>query len=196
MPDSDQDAGLLSRLRARDQAAYETLVRRFGGRMLAVARRLLRNEDDARDAVQEAFLSAFQSIDRFEGHARLGTWLHRIAVNASLMKIRAQRRIPAAAGSIEDMLPAFKANGHRRDPRPAWQMSGDALLEQRETREMIRSKVDMLPEPYRIVLMLRDIEQIDTDQTARLLEISRAAVKTRLHRARMALRELLEKEFC
>ena len=191
---SDQDAGLVTRLRAGERSAYETLVRRFGGLMLAVARRLLRNEDDARDAVQEAFLAAFRSIDRFEGHAQLGTWLHRIVVNAALMKIRAQRRVPSVAGSIEEMLPAFEADGHRLNPRPAWDAAADALIEQRETREMIRRKVDTLPEPYRTVLLLRDIEEIDTDQTASLLEISRSAVKTRLHRARMALRKLLEEE--
>lgn len=194
MPDSIEEAALLRRLQAGDQSAYESLVRRFGGRMLAVAQRLLGNEDDARDALQEALLSAFKSIDQFEGHAQLGTWLHRIVVNASLMKVRAQRRCPTMDCSIEDMLPDFTADGHRRNARPAWQGPAETLLEQRETREMIRRKIDMLPEDYRIVLVLRDIEEMDTDETAAFLGINPGAVKTRLHRARMALRELLEME--
>jgi RNA polymerase sigma-70 factor (ECF subfamily) len=191
--DLNEEAALLSRMKAGDHAAYETLVRRFGGRMLAVARRLLRNEDDARDSVQEAFLSAFKAINRFEGDSQLGTWLHRIVMNAALMKLRSQRRRPVA-GSIEDLLPEFTADGHRRNPRPAWAASSETLLEQRETREMIRRKLDLLPEDYRIVLVLRDIEEMNTDQTARFLGIRPGAVKTRLHRARMALREQLEME--
>ncbi len=194
VPDSIEEAALLRRLQRGDESAFETLVRRFGGRMLAVTRRLLRNEDDACDALQEALLSAFKAINRFEGHAQLGTWLHRIAVNAALMKLRSLRRSPATAGSIGDMLPEFAADGHRHDPRAAWQTPTETLLERRETREMIRRKIDMLPEDYRNVVMLRDIEGMDTEATATLLGINPGAVKTRLHRARMALRELLEVE--
>ena len=192
--DSNDQSVLLRRLQSGDDSAYETLVRRFGGRMLAVARRFLRNEDDARDAVQEAFLSAFKSIHRFEGHSQLGTWLHRITLNAALMKVRSRRRRPEALGSIENLLPGFTADGHRRNPRPAWRASSETLLEQSETREMIRGKIDLLPEGYRPVLMLRDIEELSTDEVARFLGTSPGAVKTRLHRARMALRQLLEME--
>jgi RNA polymerase sigma-70 factor (ECF subfamily) len=194
VPDSIEEAALLRRLQAGDAAAYETLVRRFSPRMLAVARRLLRNEDDARDALQEALLSAFKAIGRFEGHAQLGTWLHRIVVNAALMKLRSLRRCAEVACPIEDLLPDYTADGHRRHPRPAWQAPAASLLEQREVRAMVRRKIGMLPEEYRNVLMLRDIEELDTAETATCLGITPGAVKTRLHRARMALRELLEME--
>ena len=96
---SEDDARLLEGLRRGDDAAYEELVRSQGGRLLAVTRRILGDEDDARDAVQEAFLSAFKSIDRFQGGSLVSTWLHRIAVNAALMKLRSRRRRPGERGA-------------------------------------------------------------------------------------------------
>jgi RNA polymerase sigma-70 factor (ECF subfamily) len=191
--DSIDDFALLQRLHSRDQRAYADLMLKYGGRMLAVAQRLLRNEQDAQDAVQDAFLSAFRSLDQFTGQSQLGTWLHRIVVNAALMKIRSRKRRDEC--SIEEMLPAFEHDGHRRNPRPAWRDAGDEILERREVRLFVRKKIDQLPEDYRTVLMLRDIEELDTDETANVLGISPGAVKTRLHRARMALRELLDREF-
>jgi RNA polymerase sigma-70 factor (ECF subfamily) len=108
------EADLVARLRAGSDAAYEELVRAQGARLLAVARRLLRSEEDARDAVQDAFISAFRAIDRFEGGSRLSTWLHRIVVNAALMKLRSQQRKPET--SIEDLLPRFLEDGHFAEP--------------------------------------------------------------------------------
>lgn len=183
---------LLTRLRARDDRAFETIVREHMPRMLAVARRLLRNDDDAADAVQDAFVSAFRSLDRFEGASRIGTWLHRIAVNAALMKLRARARRNEA--SIEALLPTFQSDGHRDNPRPAWSTSTESLLERAETLTMIRAQIDALPDDHRTVLVLRDVEGLDTEATAEALGISPGAVKTRLHRARMALRTLLERE--
>ena len=186
------EAQLLVQVKSGDPAACETLVRRFGGRMLAVAQRLLRNEDDAHDALQDAFLSAFRSIHQFEGQSQLGTWLHRIVVNASLMKLRARKRRRDC--SIEEILPTFDEDGHRRHVRAAWQAESEAILERQELRAVIRRKIDLLPEDYRSVLLLRDIEELNTEETAGVLGISPGAVKTRLHRARMALRGLLETE--
>jgi RNA polymerase sigma-70 factor (ECF subfamily) len=186
------EAALLARLRAGDEQAFEQIVREFGGRMLAAARRLLGSDDDAADAVQEAFISAFRSLHQFEGGARLGTWLHRIAINAALMKLRARRRRGEVA--IEGLLPTFTDDGHRRNPRPAWAESSADLLERRETIALVRARIDQLPDDYRTVLMLRDIEELSTEETAEVLGIRPGAVKTRLHRARMALRELLERE--
>ena len=181
---------LIDRLRAGDGAAYEELVRAHGGRMLAVARRMLRTDEDARDAVQEAFLSAFKSIDGFEGSSRVSTWLHRIVVNAALMKLRTKRRKPEQ--SIEDLLPAFLEDGHMAAPASPWREVGPDPVEQREVSQLVRDSIEKLPEAYRNVLLLRDIEDLDTEETARIMGISPGAVKTRLHRARQALRGLLE----
>jgi RNA polymerase sigma-70 factor (ECF subfamily) len=187
------DVELLRGLRAGKDEAFATLVRSHGGRMLAVARRFLSNEEDARDAVQDAFLSAFRAIDRFEGDAKLSTWLHRIVVNASLMKLRTRRRRPE--GKIDDLLPHFLENGHQAEPAAQWPRSADALIESAENRSLVRAAIDELPENYRTVLLLRDIEEYDTQQAAEALGLSRAAVKTRLHRARQALRQLLDEHF-
>lgn len=184
------DRVLLERLRAGEEGAYEELVRSYGGRMLAVARRFLPAEEDARDVVQDAFLSAFRSIDRFEGQARLSTWLHRIVVNAALMKLRTRRRKPEQ--SIEELLPGFHEDGHLERPASPWRTPGLDGAERAELRELLLDSIRSLPESYRNVILLRDIEDLDTGETAELLGISAGAVKTRLHRARLALRELLE----
>jgi RNA polymerase sigma-70 factor (ECF subfamily) len=190
---SGAETALVERLRRGDGVAFEELLRAHSGRLLAVARRLLGNEEDARDAVQDAFLSAFRSIDRFDGQAALGTWLHRIAVNAALTKLRSRRRHPEKP--IEELLPTFLEDGHQARPSRDWP-DPSAALQQDETRQSVRRHIDELPEDHRTVLLLRDIEGIDTEETARLLGITPGAVKTRLHRARQALRALLEPEFC
>ncbi|MFO0873130.1 MAG: sigma-70 family RNA polymerase sigma factor [Phycisphaerales bacterium] len=184
---------LVGRLRAGDPDAFELVVRANAGRMLAVARRLLRSEDDAADAVQDAFLSAMRAIDRFEGTSRIGTWLHRITVNAALMKLRSATRRNEV--SIESLLPTFAPDGHRDNPRRAFTPPSDDELERREMRQRIRARIDELPDDHRTVLVLRDVEELDTEETATVLGITAGAVKTRLHRARMALRELLERDF-
>jgi RNA polymerase sigma-70 factor (ECF subfamily) len=192
-PSAWSDAALLAGLRANDAAASEALVRQFGGRLLAVALRLLGNESDARDALQDAFISAFQSIHRFTGGSALGTWLHRITVNAALMRLRTKRRRPET--SIESLLPAFLDDGHHADPPPAWRSPEPEAVDQAETRALVRGKIDELPAGYRDIILLRDIEGLDTEETARLLGLSENAAKTRLHRARQALRTLLDPHY-
>ena len=181
---------LLQGLRERRPEAFESLVRAYSPRLLAVARRMLGSDEDARDAVQDGFLNAFRAIDRFEGHARLSTWLHRIVVNAALMKLRTRRRKPEE--SLEPLLPAFRENGHHVDKFSAWDEPADDLAEREETRQVVREAILSLPETYREVLVLRDIEEMSTDEAARSLGITPNAVKIRLHRARLALRTLLD----
>jgi RNA polymerase sigma-70 factor (ECF subfamily) len=181
---------LLARVRAGDEKAGAALVRQYSDRMLAVARRFLRCDEDCADAVQDAFLAAFRSLDGFEGNSSLGTWLHRIVVNSCLTKLRAQSR--SRAVPMDDLLPTLDETDHY--PRPFWSWDTEALsqLTREETRRQVRVCIDRLPEPYRAVLLLRDIEELDTEQTAHTLGIAPGAVKTRLHRARQALRTLLD----
>jgi RNA polymerase sigma-70 factor (ECF subfamily) len=189
----DDEATLVAQLRAGDEAAFERVVRLYGGRLLAVARRILGSEEDARDVVQDAFLNAFRSLDRFEGNAKLSTWLHRIAVNAALMKLRTRKRKPEQ--SIETLLPAFLEDGHHEERFQSWEEPIDRALERAETRELVRQQIDALPESYRTVLVLRDIEGLDTEETARMLGLTVNATKIRLHRARQALRTMLAPHF-
>jgi RNA polymerase sigma-70 factor, ECF subfamily len=185
---------LVSRLRGGDEGAFERLVREQGGRLLSVARRFLRDEEEARDAVQEGFLSAYRALDRFDQGSRLSTWLHRIVINACLMRLRSRRRKPE--DSIEDLLPKFQADGHQiNHPTPEWEGSAETLLAQSQTRSIVRQAIDRLPESYRSVLLLRDIEELSTEEAARSLGVTENAVKIRLHRARQALRGLLEPHF-
>ena len=187
------ETDLLEGLRAGREDAFETLVRAHSGRMLSVCRRILRSDEEAKDAVQEAFVSAFKAIGSFEGTCQLGTWLHRIAVNASLMRLRTRKRRPEQ--SIDDLLPAFRDDGHARIDPQDWSPSALQLLESRETRESVRGCIDRLPDMYRTVLLLRDIEELDTAETAQVLDVTEGVVKVRLHRARHALRRLLAERF-
>jgi RNA polymerase sigma-70 factor, ECF subfamily len=186
-----QEHVLVERLKTGDADAYEELVRATGGRLLAVARRLLRDEEAARDAVQDAFLCAFRAIKGFDGQAQLSTWLHRIVVNASLMRLRARQRRPEQ--SIEPMLPTFAEDGHHAEPVVSWAESASEALEQEETRVLVRAAIEELPETYRTVLMLRDLEGLSTREAADLLAASENAVKLRLHRARQALAVIIRR---
>jgi RNA polymerase sigma-70 factor (ECF subfamily) len=189
----DDESALVAALRRDESTAHEKFVWRFGGRLLATARRFLPCEQDCYDAVQEAFISAFQAIDKFEGNSKLGTWLHRILVNACLMQLRSRSRRHEV--SIDDLLPKFDDSGHHRQSMPRWRQPADDQLQCEETRILVRRCIDMLHDDFRSVLLLRDIEELNTDETAATLKITPGAVKTRLHRARQALRTLLEPHF-
>jgi RNA polymerase sigma-70 factor (ECF subfamily) len=184
---------LLARMQAGDDDAFEACVRAYSGQLLAVARRILGHEEDARDAVQDAFLSAFKGIGRFEGLSRFGTWLHRIVVNAALGRLRTRQRRPEV--SIEDLLPHFGEGEHQIDPPAPWKANSVAILQRQEMREVVQKCIDRLPETYRIVLFLRDIEGLSTEEAAQMLDTTIGVVKTRLHRARQALRSLLDPYF-
>ena len=187
------EAILVAQLRDGDERAFEDLVRTFGGRLLAVARRFVRNDEDAQDIVQSAYLSAFRALAQFEGNCQLSTWLHRIVVNTALMKLRSKKRKPEE--SIEDLLPAFQEDGHHVEQFSDWNTPADVLIERNETRVTVRACIDRLPDNYRTVLLLRDIEERSTQDVADALSMTPTAVKVRLHRARQALSTLLRNEY-
>jgi RNA polymerase sigma-70 factor (ECF subfamily) len=171
------DSSFVARLRSGDDDAFEILVRHHAGPLLRVARRFMRCEEDARDALQDAFVAIYKSIGRFEAEARLSTWVHRVMVNACLMRLRWQRRRP------EEEL---------GQDLPLWRESMETMMQRSQLRELVRSSIDRLPATYRQTLLLRDIEELSTDETAQLLGVTRNAVKIRLHRGRQALRTLLD----
>jgi len=187
------EPSLVARLRAGEESAFEQLVRSTSGRLLAAARRLLRNEEDARDAVQNAFVRAFQSLSRFRQESSILTWLHRIVINEALMHLRS--RAKSDQPSIDDLLPTFIADGHQTRDTVDWSETADQALERAETAELVRRKIDELPEIYRTVLLMHDIEEMSHAEIAESLGVSTNVVKVRLHRARQALRTLLEREF-
>ena len=182
---------LVARLKAGDHDAFAEVVRTLGGRMLSVARRFMKDDDAARDVVQDAFLSAFRAIQQFDGQAQLSTWLHRIVVNAALMRLRCRQRRPEQ--SIEPLLPVFQEDGHHVEPVVSWAESAERALERQETRVVVRAAIADLPDSYRVVLMMRDIEDLSTREVADAMGISDNAVKLRLHRARQALATLIKR---
>ena len=184
---------MVPQLKLQDPAAFEQLVRSLGGKMLATALRILRSEDDAKDAVQDAFLSAYRALPTFDGQSLISTWIHRICVNAALQKLRKRKR--QREQPIENLLPGFKSDGHQDHRSPKWREITESELERQETRQIVRDSIEELPEIYRNVMLLRDIEDMSTEETAKVLGITDGTVKTRLHRARLALRGLLEPHF-
>jgi RNA polymerase sigma-70 factor (ECF subfamily) len=181
-------AGDLDALRAGDPQAFEALVRRDTPRLLAATRRILHNDDDAREAVHQAFIAAFRAREQFHGAAQPSTWLHRIAVNKAIDLLRARKRRPEE--SIEDLLPRFLPNGHHADRFAVWPAL-DAGIDRKRMAAVIREAIDHLPDSFRLVLVLRDIEELSTEEAAAALGVTANAVKLRLHRARLALRTLL-----
>ena len=186
---SQADQALQDALRAGDPAAFEDLVRRNTPRLLSVARRILKSDEEAREAVQQAFVAAYKSRGQFNGDAQPSTWLHRIAVNKALDLMRARER--RHEESIEDLLPRFLPDGHHTERFAVWPEPIEEQIDRERQAASIREVIDLLPDTFRVTLLLRDIEEMSTEETAQALGITPNAVKLRLHRARMALRTLL-----
>lgn len=184
----DDDAVIA--LKTGEARSTERFVRLHIGWMLSVATRIVRDPHHAEDAVQNAFAKIFDRIDGFHGRSTLKTWMHRIVINESLMLLRKAKS--AETVSIDELQPRFDANGCRIEDRWATFQTPESLLLRSDMRALVMEKIDLLPEKYRIVLVLRDMEDLTTREVANTLEISEANVKVRLHRARAALKRLLE----
>ncbi len=190
-----QDVGaseteLLECLRAGEERCFETLVRQLGPQVLATAKRYLRSEAEAADCFQDTFLAVFEGINEFEQRSSLRTWVRGITINQCLMRIRKQRR--RQEESIEHLLPVFDENGDRIEMTGMIQSSAiSESIDTTRVKSIVRKKINELPDDYRLVLLLRDIDGYTTKETAAILRIKINAVKTRLHRARSALKSLL-----
>ena len=192
---SPSDTDLVALAAGGDGAAFSELVHRYQDRVFALALHLLRDASEAEEVVQETFLSALENLAGFRGDAAFSTWLHRVAANAALMRLRRRRRAPEGTVEqpVEELLPRFDAAGRiEASLHHDWSKRADEQLEDREVRLAIENAVQNLPEDYRIVFLLRDVEGLSSEEMAEILGISVAAVKSRLHRARLVLREKLE----
>jgi len=191
------DLDALQGVRAGDPAALEALMNAYSGRVYRLAFGIVRNSADAEEVVQDVFLTLLRKSDTFEGRSALGSWIYRIAANAALNKRRGKRG--EVETSLEDLLPTFKADGHRDGSR-AWVLADwsqnpeDDVLSD-ETRATLSRALDRLPEHYRAVVVLRDVEGLSNEEVAAVLGESVASVKSRLHRSRMALREQLTRDW-
>lgn len=181
---------LVAALKAGDEQAAEVLVRSEAGRMIAVAKRMLGDHALAEDCVQDAFIKLFRNIDGFEQRSSLRSWVHRIVVNEALMKLRSKRTRGEA--SIDELMPEFDENACRIEGPWQYLATPEEIFARQDRRALVLTKIQELPESYRVVLLLRDIEELSTREVADGLGLSEANVKVRLHRARSALKKLLE----
>ena len=184
-----RETALLLHLRSGDRLATERFVRAHAGWMLALAQRYVRDAGVAEDCVQEAFLQAFRSIGEFEGRSALKSWLHRIVINTALMKLRSRRFV--LERPVDDIVPHIDRECCRMQASWADMATPHEILERKEARDFVVAKMTELPDSYRIVLLLRDIEGMSTEETARALGTTEGAVKVRLHRARAAFKALV-----
>ncbi len=183
------DEALITAIQAGDDAAFAVLVHRYSGRLYAIGISMLRNEQDARDVVQETFLNVHRKLDSFRGESSFKTWICRIATNNALMKLRRRRRKPETSLQIKD---PSKPDDEARDRdvvdlRPL----ADKVHEDRELGSQIRAAVDALPEKYQEVLILADFQHMSMKDIADTLDLTVPNVKTRLHRARLQVRAAL-----
>ena len=187
------DLALVERLRAQDDSALEALMERYSSRLYRVAFGITRSHAEAEEVVQDTFLTLFRKIDTFEGRAALGTWLYRIAANAALIKRRGKRF--ELEVRLEDCLPTFLADGHREGDRTwllaDWSQTPEDELLSGEAREILEQALDRLPEHYRALLVLRDVEELSNEEVAGVLGESVSSVKSRLHRIRVKTRNAL-----
>lgn len=191
--DAPSENLLIDRLRSGDAAALEDLMERYASRVFRVARGIARTDEDAEEVMQDVFLTLSRKIDTFEGRAALGTWIYRVTANAALLKRRGKRA--QLEVSLEEHLPAYKEDGHRAGERSYlladWSGTPESELLEGEARAVLSRAIDGLPETYRAVLILREVEELSNEEAAEILGEPVSAVKSRLHRARMALREQL-----
>ena len=188
------DAELIGRARAKDFGAFEELLDRYEDKIFRLAYRFVRNETEAKEILQDTFLSIWRKLDTFKGDSQFSSWLYRVAANAALMRLRAQRRHPEV--STEELPIGFLDNyGQIHPSGENWAKRPDDDLQSQELRRHIQEAVDALPEIYRTVFLIRDIEGLSTEETAEVLQISVPTVKTRLHRARIALRDAIGRYF-
>jgi RNA polymerase sigma-70 factor (ECF subfamily) len=186
-----EDAALLSQLRLGAPAAVESLFDRYHGKVYGLAMSILKNQSDAEEAVQDVFLTVVRKADRFRGNSTLYSWIYRICVNACLIRLRKGRRTETVP--IEEFLPAFTRDGVHASPVEDWSREVERRMLNKELGQVIKRISDELSEEYRVVFVLSDVEGLSNEETAKILDLTVPAVKSRLHRSRLYLRERLSR---
>lgn len=188
---SQDEAEVLSQAREGDTRAFAELVRRYEGKIFRLALHITQNREDAEDVLQETFLKAYEHLDQFQGNSKFYTWIVRIAVNQSLMKLR--KRKSDKTVSMDEQIDTGEDTVIREIA--AWDPDPEQRYSREELSKILNAAVDSLAPPYRAVFVLRDIDDLSTEETAEALDLSIPAVKSRLLRARLQLREKLTRYF-
>lgn len=185
------DRTLLARAQGGDMSAFEALVGRHEDKVYGLALRMTRSEADAAEITQDTFLSAYQHLAEFRGEAAFGSWVHRIAANNALMRLRRQRVLDIVSDDLAG--PEFTERGNLAEaPETDWSRRADDKILDEELGRAIQEATDALPEGYREVFLLKDVEGLSYEEISEMVGISVPAVKSRLHRARLALREAID----
>lgn len=188
-----EDEALVARAKAKDTAAFEQLVRKHHAQVYRLALTMVKNPRDAEEVTQETFLNVHRKLDAFRGDSKFSSWLYRVTANFALMRLRKQRRQPQVL--LDDLLPQYYENGQVERPSSDWSERADRQLENKELGVKINDAIGQLPEKYRIILVLRDVENLSNEEIAHTLGMSVPAVKSILHRSRLFVREALNKYF-
>ena len=173
--------------------AYDKLAEIYQKKIYGLSFHLTRNQMDAQDVTQEVLLTLFRKINMFQGKSAFSSWVYRIAVNASYMKLRSKKKEPNV--SIDELMPSFNSAGFQQEKIQDWSENTESLLFTKETRDVINKAVDLLPEKEKVVFLLRDVEGLSSEKAGEILDLTVPAVKSRLHRARLFLRKKLSNYF-
>lgn len=184
------DDRIIEGLKSGEEWAVEAMIDRFNVRVYNLAMSILRNESDAEEIVQDVFMTVYNKIDSFKGDSAFYSWIYRICVNACLMKLRSRKRMESVP--IDDFMPVFTGTGEHISMVNDWSREVEKKVLNRELGEVLRTFISELSEKYRVVLVLSDVEGLSNEETANILGLTIPAVKSRLHRARLFLRERLE----
>jgi RNA polymerase sigma-70 factor (ECF subfamily) len=186
----DTDADLVEALRREESDAAERLIERFGDRVYRLARRITGLNEDAEEATQDALWTVARKIHTFKGESAFGSWIYRIAANAAYQKLRTRRQ-KSAEIALADVLPALDGDGRHFEPMDDWSNRVDAKALQGELRQALTDAIDALPADHRTALVLHDVEGLSNPDIAETLGISLPAVKSRVHRSRLFVRNRL-----
>ena len=185
------DVALVDSFKAGDISAFEEIVSRYEAKVMNLSLRFTRNQEDAEEVLQDVFTTVYRKIDGFRGQSAFSSWLYRIVVNAAFMKLRKKKQNQAI--SMEDLAPAVKQYCIERDDA-AWPHSHNVAVTQ-ELQEVLQKAIDRLPDQYRAVFVLRDVDGLSNQETGQILDLSIPAVKSRLHRSRIMLRKKLQRYY-
>ena len=188
-----EEEQLVKNLQAGKVDSFEQLANLYQKKIYALSFNLTRNAMDSEDVTQEVLLTLFRKIHTFQGRSAFSSWVYRITLNATYMKLRSRKKEQSI--SIEELLPSFNGSGFQQEKIRDWSENTESLLFDNEVRETIQKAVSLLPDKERIVFLLRDVEGLSTENVSEVLELTIPAVKSRLHRARLFLRKKLANYF-
>ena len=187
------EEALVQELQGGNLEAFDKIVELYQKKIYALSFNLTRNAMDAQDVTQEVLLTLFRKINTFQGKSAFSSWVYRITLNASYMKLRSKKKDQSI--SLDDLLPTYNGAGFQQEKIQDWSENTESLLFTNETKSVIQKAVDQLPEKEKVVFLLRDVEGLSTEKVSEILELTIPAVKSRLHRARLFLRKKLSNYF-